>query len=295
MGMVVDTKTPEARYIRRTDTLMSYLEEIRDFKPISILEERELFNRVKHGDKKARELIINSNQRFVVAVAKRFATADNLPDLINEGNIGLIQAIDNFDNTRGVRFITHAIWYIRREINAYRMKTDKMVKIFNQSKTFHVMNKIKNTFYAKEGRMPTSDEIIEILEDKYKCSIKNKNDVLDVVVDSIDDFCTDADKNPSTFEESNSFTSKTAEENAINNKMTEELNKHILSELFTCLSDREQKIISLLYGLNGELRPLEIREVADIMKMSMERIRQLKFSIIEKLQEAYRKLNKSAI
>lgn len=295
MGMVVDTKTPEVKYIKRTDILMSYLEEIRNFKPISILEERELFNRIKRGDKKARELIINCNQRFVVAVAKRFATVDNLPDLINEGNIGLIQAIDNFDNTRGVRFITHAIWYIRREINAYRMKTDKMIKISNQSKTFHVMNKVKNTFFAKEGRMPTPEEIVDILENEYNYTIKDKNDVIDISVNSIDDFYIDNNKNALTFGESNNFINKTADFNMINKKIVEESNNYIISELFTCLSDKERTIISLLYGLNNELRPLGIKEVAGVMKMSTERIRQLKISIIKKLQEAYYKLNKSTI
>lgn len=285
--MVVNVITPNTNYFAQTDTITKYYEDIRNYDLLSPTEEIELFKQYQNGDLSAREKIINCNQRFVVAVAKRFANNDNLPDLIDEGNIGLMLAIDSFDINRGVRFLTHAVWFIRREINTYLINTEKLVIPTNSPKTFHTVSNIKNEFLAREGRNPTPEEILEILEEKHDFTPKYKDDVYDVQISSISDSAVcNHDSDDLEMGESSKFNEKSASENDYNIEIDNEFNKHLVKSLLNMLSERNRKIITLLYGID-QYREYEINEVAEMMNMSSERIRQLKGDIVKQLTNIY--------
>ena len=285
--MVVNVITPSTNYFTPTDTITKFYEEIRNYDVLSQTEEIELFKRYQSGDTSARDKIINCNQRFVVAVAKRFANNDNLPDLIDEGNIGLMLAIESFDIHRGVRFLTHAVWFIRREINTYLINTEKLVVPTNSPKTYHTVTTIKNEFLATHGRNPTPEEILEILEEKHDFVPKYKDDVYDVQISSINDTAVaNHDSDDLEVGESSKFNERSASENDYNVEIDNEFNKHLIKALLDTLSERDRTIITLLYGID-QFREYEINEVADMMGMSSERIRQLKGEIINQLTDIY--------
>lgn len=268
-------------FIERNEILKKYFNDVRSFELLSPEEEIELFKKAKNGDKEARNKIINSNQRFVISFAKRWATKENLSDLINEGNIGLIKAIDTFDVNRGNRFLTHAVWYIRSAINNYLISTEKIVKPVNSHKVYIAANKIKNSFYAEHGRFPTSKEITDLMDKKYNYKLSNEEDVYDIKITSIDESL-DSDETFSC-EDSLTFSNASATCN-IEDYIDKDFTDKTLKVLLNTLSPKQKKVIKMLFGI-GELRPLEMEEVADKIGMTRERVRQLKKEILLKLQK----------
>ena len=129
----MNLKEKKSGYINTDHAINTYLKEINQYKVLTAAEEADLIEKMKNGDAAAKALLIASNQRFVYAVAKRYGNEDNVLDLVNEGNIGLMQALDTFDASKGNRFLSYAIWYIRREINAY-LNNDRLQTVQNQGK-----------------------------------------------------------------------------------------------------------------------------------------------------------------
>lgn len=270
-----------ANYVDRNDTLMKYFDDIKNYDILSAEDERTLFFKIKNGDKTARNTIINCNQRFVVAFAKRWATKENLSDLINEGNIGLIQAIDTFDVNRGTRFLTHAVWLIRKSINEYLIANDKLVKPVNNHKVYIAAKKIKNNFYAENGRFPTSDEIKQIMLDKYNYKLSNVEDVYDIKISSLDDASTNIEGDNFTNETSTEYNEVSASCN-IDEYVDSDYTNKMLNQLLETIPKKHVEIIKLLFGIDT-LRPLELEEVANKVGVTRERVRQLKKEILEKL------------
>ena len=283
--MAIFDSSYSSSFVERNEILNKYFSDVRSFEVLSQEEEKELFEKVKKGDMKAREKIINSNQRFVISFAKRWATKENLSDLINEGNIGLIKAIDTFDVNRGTRFLTHAVWYIRSSINTYLITTEKSVKPVNSHKVYVAANKIKNEFYAKNARYPTSDEVIALMKEKYNYNLANEEDVYDIKIMPISNQQDDDDNNN---DESYAFNKVSASCN-INDFIDEDFTNKTLNVLLDTLPKKHKDIIKMLFGI-GELRPLEMEEVADKVGMTRERIRQLKNSIITTLHDRAKKI-----
>lgn len=270
-----------ANYVDRSDTLMKYFDDIKGYDILSADDERTLFFKIRNGDKTARDTVINCNQRFVVAFAKRWATKENLSDLINEGNIGLIQAIDTFDVNRGTRFLTHAVWSIRKSINEYLIANDKLVKPVNNHKVYIAAKKIKNIFYAENGRFPTSDEIKQIMLDKYNYKLSNVEDVYDIKISSLDDASANTEGDNFTNETSSEYNEVSASCN-IDEYVDTDYTKKMLNQLFDTIPQKHVEIIKLLFGIDT-LRPLELEEVANKVGVTRERVRQLKKEILEKL------------
>lgn len=268
-------------FIERNEILKKYFNDVRAFEILSPEEELVLFKKVKKGDIDARNKIINSNQRFVISFAKRWATKENLSDLINEGNIGLIKAIDTFDPERGNRFLTHAVWYIRSAINNYLISTEKIIKPVNSHKVYIAASKIKNAFYAEYGRFPTSNEITDLMEKKYNYKLSNEEDVYDIKITSIDE-SVDTDETYS-YENSEVFSNVSSSCN-IDDYIENDFTDKTLNVLLGTLPSKHQKVIKMLFGI-GEIRPLEMEEVADKIGMTRERVRQLKKEILTKLQK----------
>lgn len=280
--MFIDLKTTP-KYIGRSNIVSSYLEEIRKYRILTIEEEKEIFKRIKNGDVEARNEIIQSNQRFVFAVAKRYATNEiNLLDIINEANIGLIKAIDTFNEALGYKFTTYAVWYITREINAYLTNNENIIHKSNNIKTNKKLQKIKNEYFLKNGCNPSIIEIMDIFKEKYNCDIIDERDLYELTIDSIDSNISDDDS--FTVDETYNYNAKSSVKNIYEQTENNDYNKILVKELLNNLSDRDETVIKLLYGIDYD-RSYEINEISHILDLSSERIRQIKNTVITQLRK----------
>lgn len=259
-----------------------YMKEINRYKVLTAKEELELIERMKSGDKEAKDLLIASNQRFVYAVAKRYGNEDNILDLVSEGNIGLMQALETFDVTKGNRFLSYAIWYIRREINSYLNNDNLLIRKTNNTKTAYKLAKIKEKFLTANGRYPDADEMCSIFESEYGIKIKDKRDLCDVTTTSIST-CYD-DEDSRAFENTPYFTEKTAVDNTFESETDKEYYSETSHELMSVLNERELTIIQRAFGI-GYGKAFTNSEIGEDLGMSSERVRQIKNSAISKMQQ----------
>lgn len=277
----MNLKEKKSGYITADHTLTIYLKEINKYKVLSAAEEADLIEKMRHGDEEAKALLVAANQRFVYAVAKRYGNDDNVLDLVNEGNIGLMQALETFDSTKGNRFLSYAIWYIRREINAYLNNDNLLIRKTNNTKTVYKLGKIKTNFYAKHNRYPNVDEIATILEEEYGVKIKDKTDLLDITTTSIST-CFD-DEDSRAFENTPYFTERTAVESEYQAEMEKEYSSVLSGVLMSILTEREQTIVKMAFGI-GYNKEYTNAEIGEELGMSSERVRQLKNGAIKKMQ-----------
>lgn len=273
----------------RTDTLKRYYEDIRRFKPLSREEERKYFYIYQNGSsyekEKAKEIIVNCNQRFVLAVAKRFATNDNILDLIEEGNIGLLLAIENFNVDTGNKFISHAVWYIRREINKYLINHNTVIRKSNASKTHHIISQATNKFIQQNHRQPTSEELLQFIDDNYNIKLNNEYDVMDVKYVAIDMNFDSEDELHG--DQSYLYNQHTAEYQTFEKNIESEHIKTILELLMNKLTENERNVLKMTFGI-GYDKTYELKEIADIIDYTPERVRQLRNLAIEKLKKEYK-------
>ena len=289
--MIVNLKNRTSDFFERTNTLVRYYEDIRKYKMLSNDEEMKCFKSISCGNenevKMAKEAIINSNQRFVVAIAKKFATNDNILDLISEGNVGLMEAVDKFDYTKGVKFVTFAVYYIRRAINRFLITDGNLVTKTNYQKTYHFISQATNKFVQENHRQPTLDELKELLADEYNVIIKDNADIMDTRFVSID-LDTDDDEESSNIGDFISFKVKSAKYNDYDETSEKEHIQSVVTSMLGNLKQREQEIIKLAFGI-GYDRPYEVQEIAEKVGLTKERVRQLKTEILNDLKKHYKK------
>lgn len=278
----MNLKEKKSGYINTDHAINTYLKEINQYKVLTAAEEADLIEKMKKGDAAAKALLIASNQRFVYAVAKRYGNEDNVLDLVNEGNIGLMQALETFDPDKGNRFLSYAIWYIRREINAYLNNDNLLIRKTNNTKTVYKLSKIKAKFFAENNRYPDVDEISAILEAEYGVKIKDKMDLLDISTTSINT-CYD-DEDSRAFENTPYFTEKTSVENEFQDEVENEYNSAVSGALMSVLTEREQTIVKMAFGI-GYNKEFTNAEIGEDLGMSSERVRQLKNGAIKKMQQ----------
>ena len=279
----MNLKEKKSGFINADHSISTYLKEINRYKVLTAAEEAELIEKMNNGDEEAKALLIASHQRFVYAVAKRYGNDDNVLDLVNEGNVGLMQALETFDPTKGNRFLSYAIWYIRREINAYLNNDNLLIRKTNNTKTVYKLSKIKSKFFAEHNRYPDMEEIAEILEKEYGVKIKDKTDLLDVTTTSINT-CFD-DEDARAFENTPYFTERTSVENEYQDEIDNEYNSVVSGALMSILTEREQDIIKKAFGI-GYGKEFTNAEIGEDLGMSSERVRQLKNGAIKKMQKA---------
>jgi RNA polymerase primary sigma factor len=288
--MVVNLKSPTTDYFERTETLTRYYEDIRKYDVMSEEKEVEMFKLFKNGNKQeqeyARNFIINANQRFVVAMAKRFATNENILDLISEGNIGLIEAMKDFDVTKGNKFITFAVWYVRRAINNYCINYGNLVKKTNLSKTYHIIAQATNKFIQTEYRKPTLEELLEIVNKEHKADIKSIEDIIDTKISSIDEGFNSEDDD-AVFGEMSLYNSYSSSFNEYEKISNDDFNNKLISSMLGKLPEREKTIIKMVFGI-GYYREYELQEIAEELGLTTERVRQIKNSVIKEIKEKYR-------
>ena len=266
---------------RESDSLDKYLQEIGRIELIDALEEVRLAWLIREWDQQALEKLVKANLRFVVSVAKQYQNQWlSLLDLINEGNLGLIKAAQKFDETRGFKFISYAVWWIRQWILQAIAEQSRIVRLpINKVGQIHKANKMNAKLEQVHEREPTDQEIAEALEMEesqitWLFAINGKQSSLDKPINDDNDMNTSLSNLEST------------EYASDRNLIVESLRKDI-SRALTTLTDKESEIIQLYYGLNGN-PPLTLDEIGEKINLSRERVRQIKEKGIRRLKHSSR-------
>lgn len=261
---------------RESDSLDKYLQEIGHEELISVEEEVELAQRIKNGDRKALDKLTKANLRFVVSVAKQYQNQGlSLQDLINEGNVGLIKAAEKFDETRGFKFISYAVWWIRQSILQAIAEQSRIVRLpLNQVGSVNKIKRALNKFEQEHERRPSIDEIaekVDIPHEKIEEAMKvNGRHV------SVDAPISDGEENSLLDVLPN--TDSPMADNAL---VLESLRKEISCALQS-LNERERNIIESSFGINQPEMTLE--EIGNKYWLTRERVRQIKEKAIRKLR-----------
>lgn len=264
---------------RETASLDKYLHDIGKVELITAEEEVELARKIKNGDHAALEKLTKSNLRFVVSVAKQYQNQGlNLPDLINEGNLGLIKAAQRFDETRGFKFISYAVWWIRQSILQALAEQSRIVRLpLNKIGAINKINKAYAQLEQEYEREPRADEIAQLLdipEAEVKDSMRNSFRHL-----SMDASLTHDDDN-------NMYDVLKAEETPTPDKglLYESLRMEIDRAIST-LPPREADVLKLYFGLNSK-HPMTLEEIGEEFDLTRERVRQIKEKAIRRLKHA---------
>ncbi len=265
---------------RESASLDKYLQEIGKEGLITVEEEVELAQRIKKGDREALEKLTRANLRFVVSVSKQYQNQGlSLPDLINEGNLGLIKAAEKFDETRGFKFISYAVWWIRQSILQALAEQSRIVRLpLNQVGSLNKLNKAFNKFEQQNERTPTPEELAETLEIP-------KEKVADTLRVSGRHVSVDA---PFVEGEDNSLLDVLVNNDspkADKQLICESLNREIERALST-LTERERDIIKLFFGIG--MQEMTLEEIGERFGLTRERVRQIKEKAIRRLRHTSR-------
>lgn len=278
------------KQIDRTDTVNRYLDDIKKYDLVTMEEEVDLIEKAQNGDDNARRRLMEAHQRYIFSFARQYSNGVNVLDLVNVATEGFADAIDRFELSRGFRLCSYANYWMKERLNKYFLSEHLTIKKSNYSKTYNKVNKIKNQYFLQNGRYPTTDEIMEILENEYDIQIKDEVDVYDVSMNSINSTLDDGE---TYYEESSDFNSFTSSYNEYEDESEKEYKTELIKELLNTLNERERKLMSLLFGIGCEEMSME--DVAKEMKLTKERVRQMKVSICEKLKGRCAMLLKKAI
>lgn len=266
---------------RESQSLDKYLQEIGKVDLLTPDEEVELAKRIKEGDQIALEKLTKANLRFVVSVAKQYQNQGlSLGDLINEGNLGLIKAAQRFDETRGFKFISYAVWWIRQSILQALAEQSRIVRLpLNRVGSLNKISKTFSELEQKFEREPSPEELAEVLE-------VTTAEVVDTMKISGRHVSMDA---PFIQGEENSLLDvleNDSEETPDQGLITDSLRKEVQRALST-LTQREADVITLYFGLNGE-HALTLEEIGEKFSLTRERVRQIKEKAIRRLRHTSR-------
>ena len=267
---------------RESLALDKYLTDIGKIPMLVGDEEAELARRIRTGDQEALDKLTRSNLRFVVSVAKQYQNQGlSLSDLINEGNVGLMKAAKRFDETKGFKFISYAVWWIRQSILQAIVENSRIVRMpLNKVGSYNKVNEAYISFVQEFEREPTDEELGELLE-------MSPREVQTMMRSGIRHVSFDAPLYNSEDGESTMldvFMSEDAQEPDIE-LMAESLREEVAQGL-SILSPREVEVIASYYGLNG-YKPLNLEEIGELYGLTRERVRQIKERAIRRLRKAY--------
>jgi RNA polymerase primary sigma factor len=267
---------------RDSESIKSYLSEISKIERINEQEELELSVKSMNGDMKARKKLINSNLRFVISVAKQYQNQGLLfEDLVNEGNYGLVKAAERFDHTRGFKFISYAVWWIRQSILEALANDSRLIRLpTNQITSLHKLNKEILEFEQRHEREPTEEEISEIMqEDIVKVSRLIRSSKRHSSLDA--PLKTD-EENYSLYD-----VISVEEENNIDRKIEDDSLKSDMESVLKTLSSREREIVCMYYGLMNYPK-MTLEEIGEYFELTRERVRQIKDKTIKVLRHRSR-------
>ena len=256
-----------------------YLRDISRFPLISQAEEVRLAQRIRQGDEEALDTLVRSNLRFVVSVAKKYQNQGvSLADLINEGNLGLIRAAHKFDESRNIKFISYAVWWIRQAILQALAEQSRIVRVpLNRAGALHRISKRTSTLQQELGRDPTAGEVAEGMDLEVEevertmaisqthlsldstMSAGEENRLLDYLPDSLD---------------------RGSDAEAMDHALTESI-----TTVFKSLREREVRILRLYFGLDSS-EPLTLEEIGEMLGITRERVRQIKERALVQLRHA---------
>ena len=262
---------------RESESLEKYLQEIGREEMISVEEEVELAQRIKKGDHKALERLTRANLRFVVSVAKQYQNQGlSLPDLINEGNLGLIKAAEKFDETRGFKFISYAVWWIRQSILQAIAEQSRIVRLpLNQVGSVNKINRMLNKFEQENERRPSIEEISQetnLPEEKVDEAMSaNTRHV------SVDAPFAEGDEG-SLLDVLVNDSSPMADRQLVIESLQAEI-----KQALRMLNERERNVIEAFFGIDGPEMTLE--EIGTKYGLTRERVRQIKEKAIRRLRE----------
>ena len=262
--------------VDKGSALKKYLDEIKDTKHLSKTKEAELAKRIHNGDEKAKEELITANLKFVVSVAKNYQHRGlDLEDLINEGNIGLVKAAERFDETKGYKFISYAVWWIRESILQALSKNGRTIRLpRNQIELIGKINTTIKEFEFEHGRIPTAEEIskiLEVVDKKVQFALESSSRV-----ESIDSELTE-DDDRTILDKYDAPDSIAADKELIDEETSAEF-KRILS----VISPQGQYVIGHYFGIGYEKMTLE--KIAERLDMPKEKIQQIKEKGIRQLR-----------
>jgi len=263
---------------RENQSLEKYFQEVNKVDLITIEEEVALAKRIHDGDQIALEKLVKANLRFVVSVAKQYQNRNlTLNDLINEGNLGLIKAAQKFDHTRGFKFISYAVWWIRQSIMQALAEQSRLVRLpLNKVGSISKISQAASILEQKLERMPTEEELSEIME-------MDENEIRNTMRITSKQLSVDA---PFEEGESNSLLDVLADNTlaGTDDKMayTDSLSVETNRALST-LSEREMKIIKMFFGI-GEENPMSLEQISEELGLTRERVRQIKEKALRRLR-----------
>ncbi|MBT3547078.1 MAG: RNA polymerase sigma factor RpoD/SigA [Flavobacterium sp.] len=266
---------------RETASLDKYLQEIGKVDLITADEEVELAQRIKAGDQGALEKLTKANLRFVVSVAKQYQNQGlTLPDLINEGNLGLIKAAKRFDETRGFKFISYAVWWIRQSILQALAEQSRIVRLpLNKIGSINKINKMYAFLEQENERPPSAEEIAKKLDmtvNDVKESMKNSGRHVSMDAPLIEG------EDSNLYDVLNSGESPNPDRKLLHESLRIEINRALET-----LTPREADVVKLYFGL-GEHQPMTLEEIGETFDLTRERVRQIKEKAIRRLKHTSR-------
>ena len=266
---------------RETASLDKYLQEIGKVDLITADEEVELAQLIKAGDQRALEKLTKANLRFVVSVAKQYQNQGlTLPDLINEGNLGLIKAAKRFDETRGFKFISYAVWWIRKSILQALAEQSRIVRLpLNKIGSINKINKMYAFLEQENERPPSAEEIAKKLDmtvNDVKESMKNSGRHVSMDAPLIEG------EDSNLYDVLNSGESPNPDRTLLHESLRIEINRALET-----LTPREADVVKLYFGL-GEHQPMTLEEIGETFDLTRERVRQIKEKAIRRLKHTSR-------
>jgi RNA polymerase primary sigma factor len=262
-------------------SLDQYLREISQYPLITREEEVELAKSIKSGSEESLDKLVRSNLRFVVSVAKKYQNQGvSLSDLINEGNLGLIRAAHKFDETKGIKFISYAVWWIRQAILQALAEQSRIVRVpLNRAGTLHRIGKRSSALQQELGREPTVEEIAEGMD-------ISQEEVAKTLSISQSHLSLDAPLTPGEDNKLLDYLPDT--QNAGPDQETfERALTDSIEEVLSTLKEREAKILRLYFGLDGQ-EPMTLEEIGSMMGITRERVRQIKEKALARLRHVSR-------
>jgi RNA polymerase primary sigma factor len=263
-------------------SLDQYLRDISAFPLITREQEVLLAKKIRQSDQEALDTLVRSNLRFVVSVAKKYQNQGvSLSDLINEGNLGLIRAAHKFDETKGIKFISYAVWWIRQSILQALAEQSRIVRVpLNRAGTLHRIGKRASTLLQELGRQPTNTEIAEGLD-------ISEDEVAKTMMISQVHLSLDAPLSPG--EDNRLLDYLPDNMNPTPDEITfEKALSEAIEESLSSLKERESKILRLYFGLDGE-DPMTLEDIGTLLRITRERVRQIKEKALLKLRHNSRR------